>query len=222
MNLVIDHIFICVSPGAPEAERLNEFGLVEGSPNRHPSQGTACRRFYFHNAILELLWVANETEAQSEAIQPTCLWERWSKRRGGASPFGVCFRPTEADQSSPPFPFWDYRPPYLPSPHAIKIGTDTPLLEPMWFYLSFSGRPDSAPLEQRQPMDHPRGLREMTRVSLTVQTLDQLSPAASLIEHAGIPSLAFGSEPLLELGFDGETTRQHKDIRPHLPVVFRW
>ena len=78
MHLSIDHIFIWTSKGAPEAEHLKEFGLEEGSPNRHPGQGTACRRFFFHNAMLELLWIENETEVQSEAIRPTRLW------RGGA------------------------------------------------------------------------------------------------------------------------------------------
>ena len=43
----LDHIFIRARPGAPEAEALKAFGLTEGSPNRHPGQGTANRRFFF-------------------------------------------------------------------------------------------------------------------------------------------------------------------------------
>ncbi len=31
----IDHIFICVKPGAYEAEALQEFGLTEGAANQH-------------------------------------------------------------------------------------------------------------------------------------------------------------------------------------------
>ena len=71
-------------------------------------------------------------------------------------------------------------------------------------------------------MDHPKGLREITRVSLSVQALDQLSPTAQMIEQAGILSIASSPEPVLELGFDDETAGQHKDFRPHLPVVFCW
>jgi hypothetical protein len=222
MNLSIDHIFIWTSNGAPEAEHLKEFGLEEGSPNRHPGQWTACRRFFFHNAMLELLWVENETEVQSEAIRPTRLWERWRNRQTGASPFSVCFRPAGADLPSEPFPSWDYRPPYLSPPHVIKIGADTPLLEPMWFYLGFSKRPDSVAHEQRQPLDHPKKLQEMTRVSISVQALHPLSPTARALEQAGVLSMAIGTEPLLNLGYDGEITGQHKDFRPHLPVVFLW
>jgi hypothetical protein len=66
----IDHVLIFASIGAPEAERLIAFGLTEGSPNRHPGQGTANRRFFFDNATLELLWVENPEEAQSENGNP--------------------------------------------------------------------------------------------------------------------------------------------------------
>lgn len=51
-TMVLDHIFICVQPGASEAEALIDFGLTEGSPNRHQGQGTANRRFFFRNAFL--------------------------------------------------------------------------------------------------------------------------------------------------------------------------
>jgi hypothetical protein len=67
----IDHIFICAQPGAPEAEALVRFGLVEGSGNTHPGQGTANRRFFFDNAFIELLWLVNAAEADSATTRPT-------------------------------------------------------------------------------------------------------------------------------------------------------
>src|SRR5437660_324757 len=113
MPTELDHIFICVSHNADEASRLSAFGLSEGSPNTHPGQGTACRRFFFQNGYLELLWVSDPTEAQSEIARRTRLWERWSGRGTGACPFGLGFRPgTEAAEGAP-FSFWEYRPPYL-------------------------------------------------------------------------------------------------------------
>src|SRR5437879_6291460 len=93
MQLELDHFFVCASIGAPEADRLIEFGLSEGTPNNHLGQGTANRRFFFHNAFLELLWVADPAEAQTSAVRRTGLWERWSRRSGGCSPFGIGFRP---------------------------------------------------------------------------------------------------------------------------------
>jgi len=55
MQIELDHLFVCTAPGAPEAERLVQFGLREGPPNQHPGQGTANRRFTFANAMIELV-----------------------------------------------------------------------------------------------------------------------------------------------------------------------
>jgi len=49
----IDHIYICTGKNAPAGDLLVEFGLLEGSSNTHPGQGTANRRFYFHNLMLK-------------------------------------------------------------------------------------------------------------------------------------------------------------------------
>src|SRR5881409_435232 len=103
----LDHLFICASIGAPEADRLVAFGLTEGTPNAHPGQGTANRRFFFHNAMLELLWVQDAAEAQSELVRPTRLWERWAGRSGGACPLALCFRPKSQHAGKPPFPTWE-------------------------------------------------------------------------------------------------------------------
>ena len=63
MTLEVDHAFIACSSGAPEGDALVRLGLVEGSRNTHLGQGTANRRFFFENFMLELLWVANPAEA---------------------------------------------------------------------------------------------------------------------------------------------------------------
>ena len=84
MAFEFDHVFICVSCGGDEADSLAALGLTEGMPNVHPGQGTACRRFFFANSDLELLWVCNAGEAQAETIRRTHLWERWTGRARGA------------------------------------------------------------------------------------------------------------------------------------------
>ena len=94
-------------------DRLVELGFREGSPNVHPGQGTRNRRFFFDNAMLELIWVENPDEAGSSLIAPTRLWERSRASETGASPFGLCLRQTRADEPLP-FATWPYQPPYLP------------------------------------------------------------------------------------------------------------
>ena len=104
MSVAFDHAFICTRVGAPEARKLIEFGLREGTANRHPGQGTANRRFFFRNAMLELLWVEDAGEARSGQTHDTRLWERWSAAGQEASPFGIILRPKDRSQSQIPFP----------------------------------------------------------------------------------------------------------------------
>jgi hypothetical protein len=125
MSYELDHVFICTSVDSLEASALTTFGLTEGPANTHPGQGTANRRFFFDNAMLELLWVDNEAEAKSELTKPTRLWERWAGRDRSACPFGICFRPA-TNSHAPPFPAWKYRPKYLPDPLCIDIATNAP------------------------------------------------------------------------------------------------
>ena len=68
MSLRFDHVFVFVPPGAQAADLLVAAGLVEGPPNQHPGQGTANRRFFLANAMLELLWV-HEADAADAATQ---------------------------------------------------------------------------------------------------------------------------------------------------------
>src|SRR5262249_54333674 len=143
----------------PEAELLVDFGLTEGEPNTHPGQGTACRRFFFHNAYLELLWGQDPPEAQSELVKPTGLWAP-----GRCRSLGLSLRPKPARGKTAPLPGWAYRPPYLPDPLAIHVGLPSPLSEPMWCYLPFGRRPDDPRWPRRQPLAHPIGFREVARV----------------------------------------------------------
>ena len=100
MMVELDHMFVWTGVGAPEADRLVTFGLSEGAPNTHPGQGTACRRFFFSNAMLELLWVHDEREARSPLGAPTQLWEQWSS--AGYSPFGIFVRQSERRATTRP------------------------------------------------------------------------------------------------------------------------
>lgn len=214
----LDHFFICAEPAAPEAERLIEFGLREWSPNTHPGQGTACRRFGFANAMIELLWVSDPVEAQGESARRTLLWERWSGRRGPASPFGICARPAHADaaESLPPFPAWDYRPKYLSDPLSIRIA-ETGLDEPMWIYLGFQQRI----FWEREFVEHPNGIRKVTGLVLAGEPEPRSAASRAMIEH-GVLATRMGNGPLLEVEFDHNKRGRNVDFRPHLPLVFRF
>ncbi|WP_235299933.1 VOC family protein [Synechococcus sp. GFB01] len=163
----LDHLFILTDIGAAAAERLISFGLVEGTSNTHPGQGTANRRFFFRNAMLELLWVHDPAEATSPAIAPTGLWERWQGRRDGCCPFGIGLRPGGDSGDQAPFPSWAYQPPYLPDGMTIAVGANSDRVTELWlFQIPFGQRPDRYPAQRSQPLEHRFGLRQITRVEL--------------------------------------------------------
>jgi hypothetical protein len=214
MRIELDHLFVCTTPGAPEAEKFIQFGLQEGPPNLHPGQGTANRRFAFANAMIDLLWVSDAEEAQSQATKRTLLWERWSGRERGASPFGICVRPGDSQDTGTPFPGWEYRTSFLPEPLFLHIG-DARIEEPMWVYLSFMRR------SQREQwfIEHPVGIREITGLTLTTP-VSLCSPAARKIVESGTLATRTGARSLLEIEFDGNRRKASMDFRPHMPVVF--
>ena len=223
MNCELDHVFVCVSVGGEEASALTAFGLNEGPPNVHPGQGTACRRFFFANSYLELVWVSDIDEVQAELIQATQLWERWKNRTNGACPFGLGFGSKGEYDSGAPFSTWEYRPPYLPTPLSLQIATSVGILtEPMLFYLPSQLRPRGNSGAKHSPMMHRVALRELTRVELFGPQMDALSPEITTVTRLGLVQLSQGPEYLAELGFDGESQGQQADFRPSLPLVFRW
>jgi hypothetical protein len=221
MPAELDHLFVLVSEGAPEADRLQAEGLCEGQPNRHPGQGTACRRFFFANAYLELLWVENTDDVQSELVRPLQLWERWEGRSRGACPFGVVMRPADELEQAPPFSAWDYRPPYLPPPLALQVGVNHGSIdEPLVFYFPLRRRPDGMRGPHSQPLEHSGGFQELTALRIFGPTQSANSPVMRAAAETDAVALQVAAEHYAELGFDREKQGHRTDLRPVLPLVF--
>jgi hypothetical protein len=217
MDFELDHLFVCVCEGGDvEADGLMRLGLAEGQPNSHPGQGTACRRFFFANAYLELLWVHNPTEAQAEMARPLRLWERWSGRASGACPFGVCLRPARPGLTELPFCAWEYRPAYLPAPLCLHVATGSPSPEgPLLFYLPVCRRPDARSAPQRQPLGHALGVQEISQVRI-------FGPRRPALREAAAVAFEAAEEHLAEVVFDGGRAGGRADLRPLLPLVLCW
>lgn len=217
----VDHIFICTQYKAPEAEMLKNFGLTEGTSNRHLGQGTANRRFFFKNFFIELLWLENLEEAKSETIAATLLYDRISSKSADISPFGVCFRPKNQADKEVKFPSWSYKPSYLPNTLKIDVAKDSSLSEPMWFFLSFASRPDLSTQDKAQPFDHSNGLSEVTSIEITMSKFNE-NFSLSDLKILGMLNVIDGSEHLLEITFDQNKQGLIHDFRPSLPMVFKY
>ena len=217
MATVLDHVFILCDAGAPEADVLTSLGLVEGGPNRHPGQGTACRRFFFPRQYLELVWVENPEEARSDATTRTRLWDRWSARRQGGCPFGLVFV-SDAGQSALPFPTWPYAPAYLPEGMTIEIALDTPLDEPEFFVLPALTRSSSTPRPEQVALPG----STITGLRLASPAGRMTSAAARWAESTGLLTFEVSDAFRLEVTFDDAGAGHLADARPGLPLVLRW
>ena len=152
MNLQLDHIFILVEPEAEVADRLLESRFQEGPRNTHPGQGTANRRFYFANGMLEFIWVRDPHEAKTGPGRDLQFPERAADP--AASPFGIILVPRQdAASGDMPFPGWHYQPAYFPAPRGFHVGANSRnLTEPLCFYFPFhdSGVPRPQPQRNSQ------------------------------------------------------------------------
>src|SRR5260370_6874092 len=213
MHVALDPGVICVARGAPEAEQLVEFGLYEGAPNVHPGEGTANRRFFFQNAMLELLWVEEAMGARSSKTAPRLVWEGWSSRQSGACPFGIIARPANTGMTTVPFPALEYRPEWLAPDSKIYLAP-TGVEEPMWLFMPFLHRLN----HEQHFVAHPNGGHEITKLTLTTPVTLQSSAAHALVENA-VLSIRDGPEYLLTIELDNNLRQVVRDFRPHLPVV---
>jgi hypothetical protein len=217
MAIELDHFFILTQPGAPAGDRLVALGLIEGTPNVHPGQGTANRRFFFANAMLELIYIRDGDEAAAGAAGRLKLIER--SRSAAASPFGLVFRSTASPTLSPavpPFPGWRYAADYLPDGSHFHIGENADRLdEPLCIVL-----PADFPARSHQPAPRdPFTTIDSIRISVPAM---HSSPVLAAVSGVGPLSIATGERPLMELRFNESAAGQEKDLRPQLPLIIRW
>lgn len=212
MALQLHHVFVCTSEGAPEARALLDAGLVEGSSNIHPGQGTANRRFFFESGFLELFWVHDEREAKLPLSAPTKLWDRWVGRGKTTSPFGLCFSSTDGVSSPLPFATWEYRPDYLPRDRCFLFADDLPLSEPEVFILSW---PQGQSSPATEPTKHRLGLREMRSVSVGLPDPTSISSTLRAIRDAGLVNIHRSNTPGLVIEFASQN-----DIQQGVPTLW--
>lgn len=162
----VDHIFIFSNNRGKEASDLIEFGLTEGSNRLHSGQGTTNLKFYFDNFFLEILWVVNEDEIQSELTEKTKLWERSQFEKNGNSRFGLCLVNSKSTDNL--FEKSEiYKPNYSPKGMSIDIITNeqNPNL-PWTFRLPYRGKKK----KNNEPIEHLNGIKSLTKVEFKTQT----------------------------------------------------
>jgi hypothetical protein len=221
MGWTLDHVFVATTePAVAEAE-LAGFGLTFNRRTVHPGQGTANVCAAFEGSFLEIVYARDEVELRSPAIRPLGLEERIRWRETGACPFGIAFRPEdpEEDAAGWPFPTWHYQAPYFPAALALPIVTPPDRLdEPLIFVMRRSVPPAGTwPAPGTSP-EHLGARRAITRVTIHRPTAAPApSPGVRWFFERGLLVPATGSEPLVELEWDGGrlgSSRQFSDAAP--------
>lgn len=165
--MIADHIFIFTNDNGKVADKLVEFGLKEGSNRVHIGQGTTNRKFYFENFFLEILWVHDENEINSELIEPTGLWQRAEYHSNDFSPFGLCL--VNTDETDKLFGnAFKYQPDYFPEGMTIDIlkNEHQPSL-PWTFRLPFIGQKKN----ETEPINHENEIKELTKIDFYISSI---------------------------------------------------
>ena len=212
MSIELHHFFILADPGAPEADLLLEAGLIEGASNDHPGQGTANRRFFFPNTMLELIYIRDAVEARTGAGKDLRIVDRYIT--DGASPFGLVVRPL-GDTPDVPFASWDYCADYLPPGKPFLIGNNSDVLEEPLCVCSPIGVPMMDP-----PADTINQNLLLTQLELS---LPVAFPSTTLVAIAssGRITLVTGKPHHMALTFNNAQDGIFLDFRPELPLTFR-
>ena len=223
MQLELDHIFVCVEPLAPEAEILKNFGLTEGRRRIHPGQGTTNVCFFFQNTFLELLWLSDSEEIQSNIVRPLGLWERCCWKETNACPFGIAFRKKILNSPSLPFSIWDYHAPYIPPEASIPIANNSKnLSEPLVFISPSTQKPANLSPKKRPPLPHTPQLNEITALQVTLPGGRNFSPEIGTLIELELVQFSHGDSYQLGIEFDNGRKGNLENFHPELPISIKW
>ena len=212
MGFRLHHFYVLTEPDAPEAARLSELGMTEGSRNTHPGQGTANRRFFFHDAYLEFVFFVDETEARTGPGSVFRSLHRFEAVDG--SPFGILVQ-GESEDDVESFPGFPYQPDYFDEGVCFGVGENVDRLsEPNVFMLPLvPPKPARAEPRSAAPFERVSRLRVTTPVTETSQALRWVAGVDRV-------EIVTGGDHLMEVEF--EASVNVCDLRPRLPLILRW
>lgn len=233
-ELAVDHLWIRVNRGAPEAAALEEAGFrferfdqptaiapVDSSDSRrveHRGQGTASMVVRFRNVYLELIWVEEE-----DVLREIAPRHGYTLLEREASPIGIGLRHVGDDAATLPFESYSHWAAWMRPHAAIATASRSPdaPIDPAIFviprYMRWDLRIESNPalLESAR---HRLDLGNVTRIRVHGPGLPSSSPAVQALNKHGLVEFRPSRDHLLEIEFDGGRSST-LDLRPSLPLL---
>jgi hypothetical protein len=228
-----DHVWITVSPGAPERGVLERAGFVVApGVNRFDGQGTASITIEFTNTFLELMWLdSTVTVEPGRETYVRRFRQRVDWRTTGAAPFGVHLHRLPAAPDSLPFATWALHMGWMPPGKAYAM--ITPRTDTLTPSFSIVPRGSEVPQVSDPPLPgieavrlnalrQPPGRRRVTAVRLILPR--QYEPTAAMRAFQGLGAVAVerGDAWRLELTLDDGAKHETLDCRPALPLIIRY
>jgi hypothetical protein len=229
----LDHMWLAVSPGAPERKLLERAGLVVApGVNRFDGQGTASVTIEFTNTFLELMWLDSSVavepgrEAYTRRFRQRVDW-----RVTGAAPIGLQLRRSPGAPDSLPFETWSLHMGWMPS--GVAYGIITPRTDTLTPTFSVIPRGHETP-EVRDPpapgieavrlqaLKQPTTMRRVTDARLVVPRSYHPTDAMRIFQGLGAVPVEPGDAWRLELTLNDGATHSTLDCRPGLPLVIHY
>jgi len=223
-SLEVDHFWIHVSPNAPELQALVDAGFAPypRDPYQHIGMGTAANFVRFRNIYLELIWVED-----SDALTQTApSFAATLLGRSDVSPFGIGLRglsPTAELPVESAIISAEYMRPWNGVLRSLSV-QEEPSSAPRVFVIPDSMRWDSRVSADPTLLEatvNDLGVETVSRIRIIGPGLPSPSSVARYLSDRGVVTFEPGSDPLLELEFDGGGD-EFVDFRPSLPLVLRY
>jgi hypothetical protein len=226
-GVALDHVWIMVSPDAPERAALTRAGFqIAPDVSRHDGQGTASISVELDDAYIELMWpdakvsVAPGLERAAEKFRQRMQW-----RTSGWCPFGIAFRRTSTSNEPPqlPFPVWTWTADWMPKGTVMEMLTPRDDTTSPALFIEPRALADPAEQAKRGALyHHPNGTHRLTAVQLTSPSSYEPIAAMKWLQEQTLLKVEKGDQWLMELTLDGGQEKKSKDLRPELPVVLRY
>ena len=239
VDLELDHFFIWVENPDSVKESLTKIGFnmeADSIPTIHEGQGTAGKYFNFWNSYLELLYVYDkqEIETNKKLNDSIGIFFKPELITKGASPFGIGLHMKNYQPERIPFRTFKYHQKYMSSDEMnifiAKASFELPK-EPEVFILypeiqthNFTSIDEIDKISEGKPhvrdlFIHPNNAKKVTKIVIETNTEESFSKTMKIVNGIQHIEIKKGREHLMKIYFDNQIQGKSFDLRPELPLI---